>query len=143
MDEQIPEQANQISQQVSTMIGSPTSLTRKRSAEEDKQREKFEKIIRSLEELNTRSAILNMDLGLNLSKYDEKFYETIDILISMQFNKECAELIFFYIYDRLNPDGSVNELIDEKGNTFALQTPTDLWIVLQSINKFSNGNKKK
>lgn len=142
MDENVPEQAGQISQQVSTIIGSPTSLTRKRSSEGDKQREKFERIIRTLEEVNARSVILNMDIGLNVNKYDEKFYEIIDSLISMQYSKDAAELIFFYIYDRMNPDGSINELMDEKGNTVLLQTPADLWTVIQTVNRFSNGKKK-
>lgn len=141
-NEQSPDQAGQISQQVSTIIGSPTSLTRKRSSEEDKQKEKFEKIIRTLEAINARTILLNIDMGINLNKYDEQFYDVIDNLISMQFNKEAAELIFFYVYDRLNPDGSINELVDEHGNTVVLQTAADLWMVIQSITKFSNSTKK-
>ena len=53
-----------------------------------------------------------MDMGLDFSKYDEQFYRAIDGLIELHFGKEAAELIFFYLYDRIGEDGEMVELLD-------------------------------
>jgi hypothetical protein len=58
----------------------------------------------------------------------------------MHFGKEASELIFFYLYDRLNPDGSINMLTDPNGNDVVLQNPDDLWVLLQIVKE---GLKKK
>lgn len=48
--------------------------------------------------------------------------------------KEAAELIFFYIYERLNPDGSINELRDQNDVPVILNNPTELWDLVNIIN---------
>ena len=53
--------------------------------------------------------------------------------------KELCELVFFYIYNRINPDGSINGLVDDSGNEIILETPTDLWLLIKHI----QSNKKK
>ena len=45
----------------------------------------------------------------------------------MYFGKQAAEVIFFYVYERINPDGSVNELIDVNNEPIVLNNPSELW----------------
>jgi hypothetical protein len=93
----------------------------------------FEKIVIALEKANVRTAIVGSEFDLDLSKYDESFYEVIDNLIMMQFGKQAAEVIFFYVYERMNPDGSINELRDVNDNPIVLNNPTDLWELVNVI----------
>jgi hypothetical protein len=51
----------------------------------------------------------------------------------MNFGKEAAELIFFYVYERLNPDGSINELRDQNDVPVILNNPTELWDLVNVI----------
>ena len=133
------ERTQGIKQSVESIIGSGTILKCKRKTEEDVNRESFEKTILLMDEIQTRGALLHADLGLDYSNYDEKFYEIIDRLFTIHFGKEAAEIIFFYTYERLNPDGSVNELIDENNQIVILNTPTDLWYL---VNHIKNKTKK-
>jgi len=133
------ERTEGIKKSIETIIGSDTVLKRKRKTEEDINRESFEKIILLMDEIQTRGVLLHADLGLDYSNYDEKFYEIIDRLFSMHFGKEAAEVIFFYTYERLNPDGTINELVDEKDQVIHLNTPTDLWYL---VNHIKNKTKK-
>ena len=128
-----------IKKSVEDIIGSGTVLKRKKKTEEDLNRESFEKIILLMEEIQTRGVLLKADLGLDYSNYDEKFYEIIDRLFQMHFGREAAEVIFFYAYERINPDGSVNELVDENDQTVTLTNPTDLWYL---VNHIKNKTKK-
>ena len=125
-----------------TMIGTDLSLKRKKKSEHDFNRELFEKIIIALEKNNVRTAIIGAEFDLDLSKYDESFYEIIDSLMVMQFGKQAAEVIFFYVYERLNPDGSVNELRDANDNPIVLNTPSELWDLINVIKNASSKTTK-
>jgi hypothetical protein len=136
------EHANGIKSSIEDILGAGASLRRKKKSEDDNQREKFEKIIRTLEEIEVRGVILGSDLQLDFRSYDEKFYIIIDALLELNFGKEGYELISFYLYERINPDGSVNELIDENDNIVPLNTPADLWELLK-INQNKLGRQRK
>ena len=116
-----------------TMIGTDLSLKRKKKSENDLNRELFEKIIIALEKTNVRTAIIGTEFDLDLSKYDEDFYSIIDNLVLMQFGKQASEVIFFYVYERINPDGSVNELRDINDNPVILNSPAELWDLVNLI----------
>jgi hypothetical protein len=131
--------AEGIKKSIEEIIGSNTVLKSKRPSEEDAQRERFEKVITALEAIEIKTIILNSDFKIDLSDYNENFYTAIDAMLMMHFGKEACELIFFYLYDRIAPDGSVNELVDENGNSVILASPTDLWFLIKQI----QGNKKK
>ena len=137
------EHAKGVQQSIESIIGADTILKRRKKTEEDINREVFEKIILTLEQANVRSSIIGGDFKLDFTSYDETFYEIIDNLILMQFGKEASEVIFFYVYERINPDGTVNELADQDGNVVALNTPTDLWMLVNHIKNKTNKTKKK
>jgi hypothetical protein len=142
MEENQGEQhANGVKQSLEKIIGSDLGLKRKRKTEEDIQREIFEKFIIKLEQVNVRTALLGGDFNIDFSKYDEEFYEVIDSLILLHFGKEAAEVIFFYVYERINPDGSINELRDSGDNVVPLNSIQDLWVVVNNVMK--QFNKKK
>ena len=136
------EHANGIKSSIEDILGAGASLRRKKKSEDDNQREKFEKIIRTLEEIEVRGIILGSDLQLDFRSYDEKFYIIIDYILELHFGKEGYELISFYLYERINPDGSVNELMDENDNIVPLNTPADLWELLK-INQNKLGRQRK
>ena len=125
--------AQGVKQTLETMIGTDLSLKRKKKSEHDLNRDMFEKIIIALEKANIRTAIIGTEFDLDLSKYDESFYEVIDNLVMMQFGKQASEVIFFYVYERMNPDGSINELRDINDNPVILNNPTDLWELVNLI----------
>ena len=115
------------------ITGADLSLKRKRKTEKDVNREVFEKIILALEKASVRSSIIGDEFQLNFTEYDETFYEIIDNLILMHFGKEASELIFFYVYERINPDGSVNALADVNGDIVPMNGPSDLWELIDYI----------
>ena len=137
------ERTQGIKKSVEDIIGSGTVLKRKKKTEEDIQRESFEKIVLLMDEIQVRDVLMMTELGLDYSKYNEKFYEVIDRMFGLHFGAEAAEIIFFYIYERINPDGSVNELVDENEQVITLGNPTDLWYLVNHIkNKTKKINKK-
>jgi hypothetical protein len=134
--------AQGVRQTLETMIGTDLSLKRKKKSEYDLNKELFEKIIIALERANIRTALVGTEFDVDLSKYDETFYEVIDNLMLMQFGKQAAEVIFFYVYERMNPDGSINELRDTNDTPIVLNNPTDLWDLINVIRNASSKTTK-
>jgi hypothetical protein len=134
--------AQGVRQTLETMIGTDLSLKRKKKSEHDLNKELFEKIVIALERANIRTALVGTEFDVDLSKYDETFYEVIDNLLLMQFGKQASEVIFFYVYERMNPDGTINELRDTNDTPIVLNNPTDLWDLINVIKNASSKTTK-
>ena len=135
--------ADEIKKSIDDIIGVDTFLKRKKKSEDSAYRERFIKIIQTLEEIEVRGMILGNDLQLDFTSYDDKFYSVIDNLFFLHFGKEACELIFFYIYERLNPDGTADEVVDMDGNAIPLTSPEDLWeLVKLTQDKIGKAKKK-
>ncbi len=127
------EEFDNIRQAIDKLLSVKSAIKRKSKTKEVQARELFITIINSLEMLNNRATILYNDLKLDFSTYDESFLEIIDALMFMKFGEEACEVISFYLWERQNLDGSVNELQDAEGNIVPLENATDLWNVIQKI----------
>ena len=128
---------------IESIIGSDTVLKRKKKTEDDINKESFEKLIQTIEEVQVRSTLLHAEFKLDLFDYEEKFYEVIDRLFNIHFGREASEIIFFYVYERMNPDGTVNHLADVEGNPIPLESPSDLWALANYLKEKNNKVKKK
>jgi len=141
MTQPLDEHNDKVKSTIETLIGASTTLKRRRKTEEDFNKEKFETIIRTLEEVEVRSTLLEEDFHLGLQKYDDKFYIIIDNLLELYLGKEAMELVDFYLFGRINDDGTPNEILDSQENIVPLNNPGDLWDVIQFMK--INSSKKK
>jgi hypothetical protein len=111
------------------------SLVRhKKKTQIEKKRELFISIITSIERIINRQDLMYAELNLDLTNYDEAFLDTIDALIILHFGKEGAELIAYYLWDRVAPDGTINSLVGPDDKEVILETAQDLWNLLLTIN---------
>jgi len=119
---------------INNILNVKSLVRRKKKSQSEKRRELFISIINSIEQIVTRQNVMYLDLQLDFTKYDEPFLDTIDALIIFYFGKEGAELISWYLWERLNPDGTINPIEDENGTEIPVNSPADLWSVLVSTN---------
>jgi hypothetical protein len=119
---------------VDKILQTSSVIRRKKKNEAEKKRELFCSVINSIEELNIRGSLAFADLQLDMEKYDEKFFEVIDSLIYINFGKECAELIGFYLWNRVNQDGTINPIMTETEEEIFLESPYQLYDLLEKIN---------
>jgi hypothetical protein len=129
-----------LQEQIDLIIGAESHLKRRKKTNEDVQREIFINTIPLIEHIVQRSTMLTMDYGITMVEYDDPYFQIIDSLIYLHFGKDAGELIMFYIYDRFNPDGTVNSLIDKDNNAVILEDVEDLWELVKNI---LNEDKKK
>ena len=124
----------EIQQAINNILNVKSYVRRKKKSQSEKRRELFISIINSIEQIVTRQNMMYLDLQLDFVKYDEPFLDTIDALIIFYFGKEGAELISWYLWERLNPDGTTNPLLDEENKEVPVNNATELWSVLVAIN---------
>ena len=123
-----------LKQSLDQLLQADTSIKRKNKKIYDQKKELFINLINQFEQSITRSYLMEKDFKVDLSKYEENFYQVIDSLILLAFGKEVYEILSFYFYERYNPDGSKNTLtIEESGEEVDISTAEDLFQVIVNI----------
>ena len=125
---------NEIQVAINKILNVRSLIRHKKKTQVEKKRELFVSIITSIERIINRQDLMYAELDLDLSNYDEAFLDTIDALIILHFGKEGAELIAYYLWDRVASDGTVIPLMDVEGKEVFLETAQDLWNLLIKIN---------
>lgn len=118
---------------INQILNIKSLVRKKKKTQVEKKKELFITIINSIEQVINRQNLLYVEVNLDLTKYDESFLDIIDALVMLHFNKEGAELITYYLYERVAPNGEINPLIDPDNNEVFLETAEDLWNILTLI----------
>jgi len=109
------------------------------------EKETFIETVILLEHCWLRTNFLHEDMKIDLWNYEENYYKVIENLIFMKYSEDISNLILWYVYDRFDADGKILGLdvtFPGKGpKMFILKTPTDLWNLIEKINKSNNKEK--
>jgi hypothetical protein len=124
---------NEIQVAINQILNVKSLIRKKKKTRIEKKKELFTSIINSIEQVVNRQNLMYAELNLDLTKYDEAFLDTIDALIVLHFGKEGAELIGYYLWERLALDGSIVPLLDANNNEVVLENAQDLWNLLLTI----------
>lgn len=85
--------------------------TKSKSAEKKKL---FLTFLNHIENALVKSQLLQEDFKIDMSRYEETFYQITDSVILLAWGKEVYEIIYWYLYDRKTPDGEETYLIDNR-----------------------------
>ena len=124
---------DEIKKAVDQLLKVNSTVKRKKKAYLDKQKDLFTSIIMALQAIQIRTSLVSSELKVDFSTYDEMFLQLIDSLILLHFGKDGFEVINFYLYDKFNPDGTVNELYDDEEKIVPSETPEDIWNILSKL----------
>jgi len=127
-------QLTEIQSAINSILSVKSLIRKKKKKQADKKKELFTAIINSIDQIILRQNLMYAELQLDFTNYDEAFLDTIDALIILHFGKEGAEVISWFLWERANPDGTHNYLMDEAGNEVHIDTVQDLWELLLRLN---------
>jgi hypothetical protein len=123
-----------LKQSLDQLLQADTSIKRKNKKAFDQKRDLFIHLINQFEYAISKSYLLEKDFAIDLSKYEENFYQVIDSLILLSFGKEIYELLSFYFYERWNPDGTQNGIIiEETDEEIMIENAEELWAIIVRI----------
>ena len=122
-----------IKKAVDQLLKINSTVKRKRKAYIDKQKDLFIGIIMALQAAETRTMLTQTELKLDFGTYNEMYLQIIDSLILLHFGKEGYELITWYLYEKISPDGELQELFNDEGEIVPSTTPDDIWNILVKL----------
>ena len=128
-----------IKKAVDALLKINSTVKRKKKAYIDKQKDLFTGIIMAIQAAQTRTILSQTELKLDFSSYDEMFLQVIDSLILLHFGKDGYEVISFYLYEKFNPDGTVNDILDDDEKVVPTDTIEDIWNLLMKLKKQNEG----
>lgn len=124
-----------IREAVGKILNADTVIKRKVKSKAQKKREVFVKVIDSIVEVMKKSGEVFSKTGVDFSSYDETFLSIIDMLLFMQFDQQCFELISWYLYERVDSeDEADSKLIADNGEEVTIRNAYDLYDLILKIN---------
>ena len=112
------------------------SIFERKPKKSDMKRKLFIKVITKLREIEDRRDFMEDEIGMDMSNYEDKFFEVIEGLFKISFSKEQIALIQMYMY-QLAPDkewdGTLEVVIQDVTQVLEMKTPEQLWDALLKI----------
>jgi len=128
-----------IQKSIDDILGVESGLAKKRPTVKAKKREHFNIILTNLAHVNSRSMGLKHDYKVDFMEYDDPFFNIIESLMALHFNKAQKSLIEWWLYDKFLPTGEMLILKDQDtGEEIPTDTPDELWILVQQYEKKNN-----
>ena len=133
------ESVKKIQKSINDILGIKSGLIKKRPSVKEKRRELFNTVLTGLAHINGRSLGLKHDYHIDFIEYDEPFFNVIESLLDLQFNKQQKSIIEWYLYDKILPTGEILILTNQKtGKEIPTETPDDIWKLVQQYEKEDN-----
>ena len=112
----------------------PVSINLTKSKKMD--RRSFRKIILALREIDERRDFMESEIGLDMTQYEDKFFNIIEDLFKVVFNKSQLALIQMYLY-QLFPDkewdGKITVQIGKEEKEVNFKTVEEVWNVIKKF----------
>lgn len=97
----------------------------------------FIEVIKQLRKIEDRRDFMAEEIGMDMTAYEDQFFNVIENLMKMHFNKEQLALIQTYLY-QLVPDkewdGTITLEKAKKETVYNFKTPEDVWRVISTFN---------
>lgn len=90
------------------------SLEHKSKSKSEEKKKLFLTFLNQTENALVKSTLLQEDFKIDMSRYEETFYQIVDSVILLAWGQEVYEIIYWYLYDRKTPDGEETYLIDNR-----------------------------
>jgi hypothetical protein len=120
------------------LFNSPVIIRKKKRDQALKKKALFISLITQYENSLNKSVKLQTEFAIDLFDYEGPYFEVIDKLMLLMWGGDVYEIITYYLYERLNLDGSLNSIIEtnEEGieTEVFLKTSEELYNYLIQVN---------
>ena len=98
----------------------------------------FIRVLKNLKKIEDRRDFMQSEIGMDVTAYEDLFFNVIEDMFKLMFSKEQLALIQMYLY-QLQPDkewdGTIMLEKNKKEFKVNFKTPEDVWNVLKEIGK--------
>jgi len=126
-------QKKEIKEVIEKILGASLNISVINNTEEEKLKLEFLKTIDLFENVWKRQIMLDNELGLDFTSYDEDFFKIIEGIIHFSFVPTAAEAILFYVYSRYDENDKLMPFVDEDNKERLFANSEDLWEYLLDL----------
>jgi len=129
-------------------FGSKLKIKESKKSIQNKEKDAFIKIINAIE-ICTEKAIALEELGFDIEKIEEPYMLAIENLLEIHYSAWKTEIIYWYIYDRLDEEGNSNPITiaespEDEGKEVMIENALELWELLNQMErKIKSKNKEE
>ena len=118
----------------SNLLGTETIIRRQRKTQINQKKQLFLSIIQKYDDALMKSVMLDNDFQIDLSKYEDPFYNLIDEMFLLSWGDDIYKLIAFYFYGRRDEEmGEEIPIETEDGSEIYLRSPEDLYNLINKL----------
>lgn len=118
---------------ISKILGTDALLKKPKITAANRKRNLFYSVIDNLIALQMRENELESSFMLDLYEYNTPFYLVINTLLKIHFTRGQVNLIHFYLYERITPEGYMVDLMAPDGSIMDLSSPEKLYDEILNI----------
>jgi len=112
------------------LIGKGISIQENHKSTKLKEKHFFFDIITELCQLEAKSQIIS-SAGVNVMEYEDGFLKVINLLLEKYFGEAKSQIIMWWVFESINPEGEVSALVDENKKEHIINTPQELYKFLK------------
>jgi len=112
------------------LIGKGINIQENKKSTKLKEEQFFFDILTELCQLEAKSQILSAT-GVNIMEYEDGYLKVIDLLLEKHFGEAKSQIIMWWVFESINPEGEISALVDENEKEHLLTTPQELYKFLK------------
>jgi hypothetical protein len=115
---------------LSDLIGKGTEIKKNTKTIKKEEEKFFMELLDNMCQIEAVSAILNT-VGIHISKHENPLINSLKILMEKHFGPIKTEIILWWVFDSIGPEGEVYPLLDENNVKHIINTPLQLYKFLK------------
>ena len=115
---------------LSELVGKHVKVKESEKSTEKKKEKFFLELMENMCQIEAVNAVLDT-VGIHVEKYDNPYVRSMRMMMEKYYGETKTEVILWWVFDSLTPDGGVYPLMDENNEKHILKTAQQLWKFLK------------
>lgn len=124
---------NPILKQLQEIVGAKVDISESRKTRAKKEQEMFCKIVDLWDKTWQRGNKMFDEFQVDMGEYDAHFYQMVEGLFIMAYGEMKAEIIAWWIYERILEDGELAIIITEDGVEHEIANSLELFKFIKKL----------
>ena len=116
------------------LIGKGINIQENQKSTKLKEKQFFIDLLAELCQMEAKSQILS-STGINTMEYEEGYLKIINALLEKYFGEAKTQIIMWWVFESINPEGEVSALVDENKKEHIINTPQELYKFLKKYDE--------
>jgi hypothetical protein len=115
---------------ISELLGKGIGVSKSMKSTKKEEEKFFMELLENMCQIEAVSAVLGT-VGVHISKYENPYIRSIRMLMEKHYGEIKTEIILWWVFDSITPDGDVYPLLDENNERHVIKTPQQLYKFLK------------